>query len=212
MSDYHAVAYRDYDAQNPDYKLNYYKQLVLEAKAPHTPKRIHDIGCAFGKFLSLFDQQWERFGSDIAEAAISSAREQYPDIHFRIASAAEALSAQAPAGVVTAWDVLEHLPDLDDVQEKIHQLLVTDGLFVFVVPVYDGLSGPIIRRLDKDPTHIHKWPRQQWLDWADRRFEVVSWSGILRYLMPWGQYLHMPLQRGKNHTPAIAVVCRKIGA
>jgi hypothetical protein len=83
---------------------------------------------------------------------------------------------------------------------------------VFVVPVYDGLSGPIIRRLDRDPTHVHKWPRDRWLDWAASHFEVVDWTGILRWLTPLGYYLHVVTRLGKRHTPAILVTCRKRGA
>ncbi len=72
-----------------------------------------------------------------------------------------------------------------------------------------GLSGPIIRLLDRDPTHLHKWPRQRWLDWAQSHFFLVEWKGILRYLLPGGYYLHLVTQVFRRHTPAIIVTARK---
>ena len=67
----------------------------------------------------------------------------------------------------------------------------------------------IIRRLDRDPTHLHKWPRQRWLDWAARHFSVVEWSGIVRYLLPGGYYLHLVTRLFRRHAPAIIVIARK---
>jgi hypothetical protein len=63
--------------------------------------------------------------------------------------------------------------------------------------------------LDKDPTHVHKWPRAKWLEWAERDFTVIEWNGILRYLLPTGKYLHVPSRLFRGHTPAILVACRK---
>ena len=83
------------------------------------------------------------------------------------------------------------------------------GCFVFTVPVYDGLSGPMVRLLDRDATHLHKWPRRRWLDWAESHFSVIEWKGIFRYLLPGGYYLHLVVQGLRRHAPAIIVVARK---
>ena len=112
--------------------------------------------------------------------------------------------------VVTAFDTIEHVPDLTAVAAAVRQQLPPKGLFLFVVPVYDGLSGPAIKLLDKDPTHVHKWPRQKWLDWiGGEGFDVREWTGILRYLLPGGYYLHAPTGTFRGHTPAILVAARR---
>jgi hypothetical protein len=80
------------------------------------------------------------------------------------------------------------------------------------VPVYDGLSGPIIRRLDHDVTHLQKHGRDFWLRLVSRRFHVVAWQGLVRYLLPGGVYLNWPTTVFRRHTPAIAVVARLDGA
>jgi 2-polyprenyl-3-methyl-5-hydroxy-6-metoxy-1,4-benzoquinol methylase len=111
--------------------------------------------------------------------------------------------------VVTTFDVIEHVPNPDAVARSAIEQLADGGCFVFVVPVYDGVTGPVIRLLDRDPTHIHKWSRQRWLDWAAAHFSVVEWKGILRYLLPGGYYLHVVTRALRRHTPAIIVVARK---
>ena len=58
----------------------------------------------------------------------------------------------------------------------VRSLLRPGGLFVFVVPTYDGPLGPIVHLLDRDPTHIHRTNRKFWLDWAARHFDVQEWT------------------------------------
>lgn len=254
--EYYTHVYRDYDSQNPPRKLRFYARMVEQSRGREVPRTVHDIGCAFGRFLGALGPEWQRFGSDVSEYAIGRARQERPECRFAVAdmgridgecvedrtsiadideathlhlAAAPPLSAikaggcsgqgmlqagQAGTwplrfGAVTAFDSLEHMPDVEAAALSIDSQLVPGGSFVFVVPVYDGVSGPLIRRLDGDPTHLHKWPRTQWLDWAARHFEIVSWRGILRYLLPGGYYLHLPTRLFRSHTPAIIVVCRR---
>ena len=89
------------------------------------------------------------------------------------------------------------------------RMLRPGGHFMLVVPVYDGLSGPFVRRMDKDPTHIHKLARREWLTWMESRFAIVEWWGMVRYLLPGRLYLHLPTRLGRDHTPAILVVGRR---
>jgi SAM-dependent methyltransferase len=201
--------YRDYDAQNPARKLQYYARVLERYMDPGVPWRVHDIGCAFGRFLGSLDSRWEICGSDASRFAIEKAERDCPRGHFALANASGHSPFPGTFGAVTAFDVLEHVPDLDAIAASIEKQLCQGGLLVFVVPVYDGLSGPIIRRLDHDETHVHKWPRRHWLDWARARFRILDWRGILRYLLPTGQYLHVATRWCRNHTPAIIVVCRK---
>jgi hypothetical protein len=67
----------------------------------------------------------------------------------------------------------------------------------------------LIRLLDKDPTHIHKNSRRFWLFESDPHFQIVEWWGILRYLLPWGTYIHTVTLRWRDFCPAIACVMRR---
>ena len=131
-----------------------------------------------------------------------------PDATIVLGSAEQSLFPAGSFDIITAWDVFEHVPDLDAASSSVMHMLRPGGLLTFVVPVYDGLSGPVIRRLDKDPTHIHQWSREKWVDWANSHFEHVEWHGLVRYLVG-RKYLHFPTARGRHHTPAILVSCRR---
>jgi hypothetical protein len=99
-----------------------------------------------------------------------------------------------PTGLrgVVAWDVLEHISDLNRALESIHSRLEPGGFLIAVVPVYDTVLGPITRLLDRDPTHVWKFSRIDWLDRLRARgFEIVEWGGIIRRLIAARWYLHL---------------------
>lgn len=208
-SAYYHAAYRDYARQNPPRKLRFYAQMAERHLAPGLPRRIHDIGCGFGDFLGALDPSWEACGSDISEFAITQAAARHPRGTFKVASATDRGVFPGTFGVVTAFDVLEHVADLEAVAASVNEQLAPGGAFLFVVPVYDGLSGPIIRALDRDATHVHKWPRRRWLEWAAGHWGVAEWLGAIRYLFPGLGYLHWITRRLRRHAPAIFVACRK---
>lgn len=205
---YYATNYKDYSAQNPERKLRFYASFIEGHMAPGVPWRIHDVGCAFGSFLGALDGRWQSHGSDLSSHAIRFASENHPHATFAEGSAVAPAAHGGRFGAVTAFDVLEHVEDLDAAAASVDAQLCDKGLFVFVVPVYDGLSGPVIRLLDKDPTHVHKWARQRWVDWAARHWDLIEWRGIVRYLLPTGHYVHLVTRLARAHTPAIIVACR----
>jgi SAM-dependent methyltransferase len=206
--EYYDRSYRDYERQNPPHKLRFYRGLA-ERYAPRTGRpRLLDVGCAFGAFLSVLDPGWERYGSDVSEFAIAEARKSVPGVVFDVASATD-LPFDGTFDVITAFDVIEHVPSLDEIAVAVRSRLSPEGHFIYVVPVYDGPTGPIVALLDKDPTHLHKRSREFWLEWTAAHFDLVDWCGILRYLLPWGPYLHRPTRSLRRYTPAVAVVARR---
>jgi len=206
--EYYASVYPDYARQNPPRKLQFYRELVERVATLRAPMRILDIGCAFGAFLSALDPRWERYGTDVSRYAVEKAKAALPDIRFARADI-DAIPFPGPFDVITSFDVIEHIPSLEAVASAVESRLAPGGHFVFVVPVYDGVTGPVIRALDKDETHVHKRSRDFWLDWARARFEVVAWCGIYRYLVPGLGYAHVPTRRLRRFTPAIAVTARR---
>ncbi len=205
--DYFEKTYRNYSRQNPQRKLRFYRGLV-ERVAPrdHTP-RILDVGCAFGAFLSGLNPEWERFGIDVSEFAIDRAAQSLAGASFARAGI-ESIPFKGPFDIITAFDVIEHVPSLEQVASSIKAKLSPDGCFIFVVPVYDGPTGPIVHLLDRDETHLHKRSRRFWLRWAEERFVPLEWLGLCRYLLPGGYYLHLTTRALRWFTPAIAVVAR----
>lgn len=200
--------YRDYRRQNPRRKMRFYAGLV-HAHLPERagPHRILEMGCGFGPFLRHIGTGWRKFGMDRSEYAVRQAKGSVPDAAFVVADAAS-VPLRGPFDAIVAFDVIEHVPDLEAVANEVRSALAGDGVFVFVVPVYDGPLGPVVHLLDKDPTHIHKRSRAFWISWASRHFQVVDAFGIVRYLLPYGPYIHMPSRLARRFGPAIALCCR----
>jgi SAM-dependent methyltransferase len=206
--DYYRTVYPDYARQNPPRKLHFYRGLAEQAASGIDAPRILDVGCAFGAFLACIDPRWARFGVDVSRFAIESAAASVPGVTFARAGFSD-LSFSTPFDVITAFDVIEHVPELEAVADAVKSHLKPGGHWIFVVPVYDGLTGPIIRLLDRDTTHVHKRSRDFWLRWAGEHFELIAWLGIYRSLVPGLGYLHLPTRAARRFTPAIAVVARK---
>ncbi len=204
---YFETRYTNYERQNPPRKIAFYRRLAEAAAADCENPRILDIGCAFGLFLSSLGAGWERFGIDASDYAIAHAGESAPDVRFAVTDSAN-LVFPGPFDVITAFDVLEHVPDLEEMLERIAAALQPQGGFVFVVPVYDGPTGPVITLLDRDPTHLHKEGREFWLARVGARFRIVDWWGICRYLLPGGFYCHLVTGSFRRYTPAIACLAR----
>lgn len=192
--EYFDMAYGDYDAQNPPRKLRFYRGLAARAASGVERPRILELGCAFGSFLASLGPTWSRVGADVSRYAIEEARRRVPNVTFAVCPPGE-LPIEGTFDVVAAFDVLEHIPEVDAAGDALVRRVAPRGALVFVVPVYDGPTGPLIRWLDTDETHVHKQPRRFWLDWARRRGFLVTvedWWGIYRYLLPGGLYVHLP--------------------
>ena len=205
--DYFERSYSDYDLQNPARKLEFYRGLVERAASGIERPRILDIGCAFGKFLATLDPRWQRFGLDVSEYAIQQARRSVPNATFQVGSAAQ-IPFDVAFDVVTAFDVLEHLTSLERLRTAVRSKLRWGGYFIFVVPVYDGVTGPIIRRLDRDTTHVQKMSRDFWLAWSREGFSLVGWRGVFRGTLFRRLYIHHPTSLLRRFTPAIVVIAR----
>jgi len=208
--DYFSENYRDYVKQNPPKKLDHYIE-VIDHHSKIRNLDILDIGCGLGAFLERASQQrpdWSLSGTDMDASGVAATQRLVPEASVISSSASEQSHPAASFDVITAWDVIEHVDDLMRVRDAVAMMIRPEGFFHFVVPVYDGLMGPIITRLDTDPTHVHKTSRHFWLDWASERFQVVGWHGIFRFLPKRGPYIHYPTLALKGIAPAILVSCR----
>lgn len=209
-SDYFRDQYPDYWRQNPQRKLAWYEG-AIRRWCDADPIRFLDIGCGLGAFVSHMADSADvvAHGTDVSNFAIESNRVRDPRPDWRESSADEQPWSGGSFDAITALDVLEHLQDPEATLRSVRHMLQSDGVFVAVVPVYDGLTGPIVRALDRDPTHLHQWPRQRWLDLVNSHFEILEWAGAFRYLMPTRTYIHLPTRTLRRHAPAILIAARK---
>ncbi|HEX5720533.1 MAG TPA: class I SAM-dependent methyltransferase [Thermoanaerobaculia bacterium] len=187
---YYAENYPDYGAQNPAHKLGFYRGLLRRHVAPGA--RLFELGVGLGLFLETVRSEYECSGCDINDYGVEQTRRRTGLNSLRVGST-ETLGGESPDApdVVVAWDVLEHLPDLDEALRAIRAGLAAGGHLIAVVPVYDGPLGWLVTLLDKDPTHVTKESRHFWLrKLAAAGFEVREWGGVLRRLVG-SHYVHL---------------------
>jgi SAM-dependent methyltransferase/spore coat polysaccharide biosynthesis predicted glycosyltransferase SpsG len=127
-------------------------------------RRLLDIGCAYGPFLSAARQKgFLPQGIDPAEDAVRYVREEL-GIPVRLGFFPD-LSPEDPLKeesfeVITLWYVIEHFGDLRPVLEEINRLLKTSGVLAFSTPSFSGISGKKSLRtfLEKSPEdHFTLW-------------------------------------------------------
>ncbi len=87
------------------------------------------MGCAAGFFLEAAAQQWHAVGNELSEYG----RQNTVDRSFRVypGDFLKQEFEEAPFGVVTMWEVLEHLRDPVQACRKVASLLRPEGLFAF---------------------------------------------------------------------------------
>lgn len=202
--------YRSSEDKSSPRKLSMYLSIVKQFVAHQTKKRwLLDIGCGYGKFLEIASRDFHVAGIDPSAYAIKEVRRLVPVAALSVLSL-ESFHPKKRFDVVTAFDVLEHLENPRQAIEKIHQLLFKEGVFVCVVPVYDGPFGMIGGWLDRDPTHLHKWNRWTWLRLFEKCFHVLLKVGIIRYTLPMtDRYIHVASPWFWQWGQALMVVMKK---
>ncbi len=106
--------------------------------------RFLDLGCGDGGFLSVM-KEFEGIGFEAGDG----------DLHcdnnvivgdFLLYSAVQKKNEPNKFDFITAWDVLEHLPDLDRHMAAIHGLIKTGGIFFCTLPNISSMAARISGR------------------------------------------------------------------
>jgi ubiquinone/menaquinone biosynthesis C-methylase UbiE len=135
----------------------------------HGPRggKVLEIGCGLGHLLTWLNDDFEIYGSDINEWALTQARQNVPSGHFDLLSAEE-LSAYADGTfqIVIAKHVVEHLPNPGTAIAEMGRVLAPGGLLLLATP---NLDSPMRARKKEnwigyqDKTHISLKPPAEWL-------------------------------------------------
>ena len=102
-----------------------------------SPGLLLDIGAGTGDFLKLAkDNGWEVKGVEPNDGASNLAKQKKLEIYESM----DQLSGQT-FDVVTLWHVLEHLPDLEIVIQKIESLVTPGGTLIVAVPNFKSYDA-----------------------------------------------------------------------
>ena len=114
------------------FSLNWKKKNIHRHK---TGGSILDFGCGTGEFLNTMRQSgWDITGVEPTSAAAIKAETLTTQ---KIYSQLEAVP-QNKFDVITAWHVLEHVPDLIETSRQLAGLLKKDGIIFIAVPNYQS--------------------------------------------------------------------------
>ena len=166
--------------------------------------RLLDVGCASGKFLrQMREVGWDVAGIEIDPEAAARARAVTP----RIVEGDPATVSFPPASfdLVTAFHVLEHLPDPLGALGNVLRWLAPGGLAIVEVPNIAGVGGAVFGRhwcgLDFPRHLVHFTPRtmRAMVDRAGGRVVGAVHRTKPRYVwrsaVPWLEARSGPLSR-----------------
>lgn len=119
---YASSSYRDFLWQRA------FTQLVEDVEG----KRILDVGCATGMLLQLLTERGAvAEGLDVSEYAVAEAVSKGLNVSNKDVMS---LKGEPSYDVVTAFDVIEHMQDINGFLDRVHSLLKRDGTFIFLTP------------------------------------------------------------------------------
>jgi 2-polyprenyl-3-methyl-5-hydroxy-6-metoxy-1,4-benzoquinol methylase len=115
MFPYHHIAYLDSDNNVVNHRslgwgFKYFSYLlrIKDLVNDINPSSLLDVGCGEGRFLGLLSNNIRKIGVDISPRPIRFAQAFHPNIEFH---AIDADQLEETFDVVTAIEVLEHVPD-----------------------------------------------------------------------------------------------------
>ena len=147
---------------------------ALLCSAGDGPRRILDVGCAYGPFLSAARSAgFQPFGLDPAADAVRFVREELgmeAAVGFFPAFDPVAAFGGDLFDAVSLWYVIEHFERLDLALEAVSDSLKSGGVFAFSTPSGSGISARVRFR-----DFLERSPADHWTIWEPGRA-----AGILR--------------------------------
>ena len=148
--------YRDQNLAPPAFVQKRLEEIVGEFASYRQTNRLLDIGCGAGNLLlAARKNDWEAQGLDVSPTAVQHVR----DLGFEVFHG-ELRNAQFPSqhfDVITAAELLEHLPDPRAELKEIARLLRPGGLFWTTTPNARGLTARMLGlkwRCISPPEHL----------------------------------------------------------
>lgn len=111
---------------------------LFEIQFPKSQKSLYDIGCGEGFFMNgLMDLGWKVYGVDYSSAGIEKHNPEVVtnvNIGDAMVDIDQCIVNQRKFNLINLGNVLEHVVDPIILLEKIHQLLLPEGILRIVVP------------------------------------------------------------------------------
>lgn len=97
-----------------------------------------DVGCAAGYCLALMKAKgWQVKGLELDEEMCANLQQSGYQVSRSLLEDFETLNKFS---VITLFDVIEHIPDIDKAFSKLNSLLTDDGVVIMVTPDYNSFQ------------------------------------------------------------------------
>jgi len=167
--------------------FNWSHQWVFDRVHPFGRARVLDLGCGVGSALCIAKRSgWVPHGQDISQNALRAAREVFGHVTF-----SESVDELAARGerfeLVTAFNLIEHIPQPLAYLKTIRQLVTDDGYLGVVVPNYDSYAMRHTRLSEwLPPFHLNFFTTQSLestfnkagFRLREHKTKIASWRGI----------------------------------
>lgn len=118
------------------------KKLQLIDSFKTSSKRLLDVGCGTGDFLSLCSTyNWEVVGVEPNSKAQKLASEKLNNSSVLVNDLLELNDSAEKFDVITLWHVLEHVPNLEEYITKLKSLLKPNGVLLIAVPNFNSFDA-----------------------------------------------------------------------
>lgn len=123
-------------------------------------KRLLDVGCGTGHFIEYCQQYgWQVNGVEPNQIARTQAEAKTKIIIQQDISEV----VDATYNVITLWHVLEHLPDLEQIINKLKYLLAPGGTLIIAMPNYEAFEATVFKEYWAAydvPRHLYHFNRK----------------------------------------------------
>ena len=125
-------------------------------------RKILDVGCAAGFFLSALGSVWDKWGIEICSEMANYARDKFG---VKVIEG-EIIDLSADVGefdVITMWDVLDHMRDPFTTIRLVREKLAPDGLLVLTIGDCEALFAKVLGKrwyLLIPPTHVYYFSKR----------------------------------------------------
>ncbi len=154
----------------------------IESHSSNARGALLDIGSAHGYLLEVAKEHgWQVTGVEpAASVAARTAGRLGCTVHRDLF---EAGLDENTFDIVTAWDVVEHLPELTRVVREIHRVGKPGSLLSIVTPDVGSLAARVLgtrwEEMRKMPEHIYFFNRKSLARFLDRHgFDILEWGTV----------------------------------
>lgn len=132
------------------YERNEKKRIIENLLQKHKSSKLSpylDVGCGDGRWTyeisdlikSKFKEPLESYGIDFSERAIAFAKLIKPEINFQVSAGEDILFPDNYFGLVSAIEVIEHVPDKSESKflDELRRVTRPDGLIIITTPSWN---------------------------------------------------------------------------